>query len=202
MIEIDQSGKIEQTWLNTVLAFSNKHQYSILIPKKLKQTIIKKHKQKQTILKIFIIGLYYLLENYLHENKHIIIDNEYEGKQNYIKSSLLSLIRKKYPKFNKDLISISNISSNSKAHEVAINIQRKHIKPQKTLNQKDILKFLSGGSKKSKPASTMLFTHRLARHPSYLIMQPNHYLNLSVKELSHSKDSVNEVNILKKEVYK
>jgi hypothetical protein len=39
-IEVDQSGKIEQLSRESVITFSNINQYSVLIPKKVKQQVI------------------------------------------------------------------------------------------------------------------------------------------------------------------
>lgn len=168
-IEVDMSGKIEQTDMYTVVAFSNNHQYAVLLPKELKRKLIGKYrKEKQIILKLFVICVYYAIKDYLHQAELIVIDNEYEGKQNYIKSLLLDFIRNDYRNFDKNLIRIAHITKKSKAHEVASNVKRGFAKPQKTLLEKDIEKMIRGALM-SIPASTMfsaMLRHGLAWHPS------------------------------------
>lgn len=172
-IEIDMSGKIEQIDMDTVVAFSNNHQYAVLLPKGLKRILINKYrKDKQVILELFVICVYYTLRDYLHQIELIIIDNEYEGKQNYIKSLLLDFIRKDYRNFDKSLIRIAHITKKSKAHEFAVNVKRGFTRPQKTLSEKDIEKMIQGALM-SKPASTMFLAklrHGLARHPSSIFV--------------------------------
>jgi hypothetical protein len=162
IIEVDQSGKIEQTRLDTVVALSNEYQYAVLLPKSLKKKIIRKYrKERQIILKLFVVCLYYLLKDYLKTDCVIIIDNEYEGKQNYIKSSLLQIIRQKIPDFDKSLLKIMHVTKQSKAHKVAVDVIRGHSKPQMRLTGKHIMSLLfrknDQGAHKSKPASTTFF---------------------------------------------
>lgn len=184
-IEIDQSGKIEQTDMDTVIAFSNSHQYSILLPKELKRKLINRYRQeKQIFLKLFVICVYYTLRDYLHQVGLIIIDNEYEGKQNYIKSLLLDFIRKDYKDFDKNLIRIGHITKKSKAHAAAANVQRGFAKPQKTLSEKDMEKLIQGALS-SRPASTAFsakLRHGLAWHPSSTLTNIIfHYIKVSVR---------------------
>lgn len=148
-IEVDQSGKIEQTWLDTVIAFSNGIQYSVLLPAKAKKRLIQRHRsERQILLKLFVICIYYVIKDYLDELELIIIDNEYEGKQNYIKSSLLRLIRRDSPHFSSKSIRIAQITKMSDAHAVAISITRGHSKSQKTLSEKDVEQMMSQGARR------------------------------------------------------
>lgn len=147
-IEIDQSGKIEQTDMDTIIAFSNRHQYAVLLPKEVKRKLIKKYREgRQVILKLFVICVYYSIKDYLHEIEFIVIDKEYEGKDDYIKSLLLNFIRKDYPKFDRQLIKFSNVTKRSKAHEYAANIKRGYSKPQKILSEYDIEKMIQGAQR-------------------------------------------------------
>ena len=184
-IEVDQSGKIEQTEMDTVVAFSNNHQYAVLLPKELKRRLIGKYREeRQIILKLFVIYVYYTLRDYLHQIELIIVDNEYEGKQNYIKSLLLDFIRKDYRDFDKNLIRIAHITKKSKAHEVAANVKRGFAKPQRMLSEKDIEKMIQG-ARMSRPASTILsakLRHGSAWHPSSTSLNIiTYYLNFSFK---------------------
>jgi len=87
--QIDQSGKIEQTNKNTVLAMSNKKQYAIVIPRKIKRQLQEIYRRKGLtkffVYQIFTLGIYFLLEP-LKRTSKIIIDTEYPGKNKVIAS--------------------------------------------------------------------------------------------------------------------
>ena len=143
-IEVDQSGKIEMLSHDTVIACSNGKQYCIKIAKKIKQELFYNYKKeiKQLKYKLFCIGLYYCIERFLHDSKSIIIDDEYHGKNNLVKSILLSYIRKKYPNFDEKIIRFRNIGRKSNAHHVAIETFRKEHKPNEILTKKQIWRLL------------------------------------------------------------
>ena len=147
-IEIDQSGKIEDLRQDTVVAFSNSQQFSVLLPKKVKQELFQefRSKIKQLRFRVFAICMYYCLENYIKNKEMIFIDVEYEGKDSEIKSYLVPLIRKKYVNFDKDILRFSNIGKKSKAHEVAILTNRKVLKPNRILTKHDVIRKLIGDS--------------------------------------------------------
>ena len=143
-IEVDQSGKVELLSVDTIIACSNEKQYSIKIPKKLKQEIYYnyKNKIKQLKYKLFCIGVYYCLERFLTKSELIIIDDEYHGKNNLVKSVLLSYIRKKYFNFDNKIINFGNIGKKSNAHHVAIETFRGEHKPNEILTEKQIWRLL------------------------------------------------------------
>lgn len=144
-VEIDQSGKIEQLNKNTVIAFSNKYQYSVLIPKQIKQKFYRLYRGKTKNLRyrLYIIGIYYCLKNYLSQQESVIIDCEYIGKDNLIKSLLLNLIKREHQHpINSGIIRFSRIGKNSNAHAVAIDVYRGNRKPNHILSIKDIEKLI------------------------------------------------------------
>jgi hypothetical protein len=146
-IEIDQSGKIEQLNKDTVVAFSNEYQYSILIKKSIKREVFIKYKGKVKNLRyrLFCIGIYYCLKNYLHECQLIVIDFEYKGKENLIKSILLNYIRSIFDGFSPKIIRFGYITKNSNAHAVAIDVYRGHRKPNQILSLNEVEKWLKKG---------------------------------------------------------
>jgi len=143
-IEIDQSGKIEQLNKDTCIAFSNKNQYSILIPKELKQEVYKlyKGKIKELMYRLFCIGVYYCLRDYIKEKELITICCEYIGKENLIKSFLLNYLRKDYPEIDPKIIRFGKIGKKSNAHAVAIDVYRNNRKPNKILSLNQLEKCL------------------------------------------------------------
>ncbi|MBS3093528.1 hypothetical protein J4456_03030 [Candidatus Pacearchaeota archaeon] len=138
-IEVDQSGKIEQLDRDTVIAFSNDYQYSIFIPRKVKQEFYRLYRVriKHLRYKLFVIGIYYCLRDYFRLNELILIDCEYSGKENLIKSLLLNLFRK-YHLINPKIIHFGTIGKRSNAHAAAIDVFRENRKPNFTLSLKDI----------------------------------------------------------------
>lgn len=124
--QIDQSGKIEQTNLNTILCISNATWYAITIQAKTKrqlQEIFRRNGQiRNFILFTFCAGLSLLLTS---KQQHlVIIDREYYGKEAVIKSLLLKMVGvKKLPQLRFALI-----GKKSPAHVRALAITRKQIK--------------------------------------------------------------------------
>ena len=143
-IEIDQSGKIEQLNKDSVIAFSNKTQYSILIPKEVKQEVFRLHKGKIKELRyrLFCIGIYYCFRDYIKEKELITICCEYIGKENLIKSFLLDYLRKSYPMMDSKVIRFGKIGKSSNAHAVAIDVFRGNRKPNKILSLIEVEKCL------------------------------------------------------------
>lgn len=143
-IEVDQSGKIEQLNMDTVIAFSNKNQYSVLIPKKTKQELFKiyKGKIKELRYRIFCIGVHYCLRDYIKEKELITICFEYQGKENLIKSFLLDYFRKESAIIDQKIIRFGSIGKQSNAHAVAIDVHRGNRKPNKTITLQEIEKWL------------------------------------------------------------
>src|SRR3989338_3125557 len=105
-VEVDMSGKIEQTEIDTVVAFRNDEQYSIMLKKKIKTEILKEYRNKYKDIhyRLFAILIYYCIKNYLNKVQQIVIDQEYEGREEDIKRNLLRVIWKDYPSFDKKLI--------------------------------------------------------------------------------------------------
>ena len=142
------SGKIEDLRQSTVIAFSNSEQFSVLLPKKIKQELFQefRSKLKQLRFRIFAICLYYCLENYIKNKEIISIDVEYDGKDAEIKTYLIPLIRKRYSNFDKNIIRFSHVSKKSKAHEIAILTNREVLRPNKILTKQNIIEKLKGDS--------------------------------------------------------
>lgn len=143
-IEVDQSGKIEQLNRDTYIAFSDDEQYCIKLPKEIKQQIVYeyKNKVKQIISKLFAICIFYCVKEYVRKKELITVDLEYSGWEAFIKRDLVSLIKSKYPDFDKDIIRFGIITKESKAHKLAFKTFKSVEKPNKILTKKDILKWL------------------------------------------------------------
>lgn len=142
-IEIDQSGKIEE-YLDTVVAFRNKEQYSVLLKRKLKTEILTKYRNKHKDIhyRLFAILIYHCIKNYLHKAQSIIIDKEYEGREEDIKKHLIRFIWKDYPNFDKRLIKFSRLGKKSRAHSLAYHTFIGKLSPNKIISKKEIEKLI------------------------------------------------------------
>lgn len=128
-IEIDQSGKIEDTRTHTIMALSNGISYSIMIKAVIKRIIkniyILAGKPKIYTIQVFSLLVYLLLEKSTISSGMVIIDKEYKGQDNLIKSYITQLIHiRKKVKLSKEDIHFTQIGKKSKAHITAISAYR------------------------------------------------------------------------------
>ena len=138
--QIDQSGKIEDTAKNTILAYSNEIQKSILISRKTKRKIQEVFRlcgySKLYIYYLFAVGIYHLLIDFSTQ-KSITIDIEYPGKDKII----LQLIEKLLKAYNKPAhnIKFSRIGNHPKVHYAAYNVFSGKKKADCILRYKELL---------------------------------------------------------------
>ena len=139
-VEVDMSGKIEQTEMNTVVAFRNKEQFTVLLQRKIKTEFLTKYrsKYKDVHYRLFAILIYYCIKDYLSKIQLVIIDNEYEGREEDVKRNLLRLIWKTHPNFDKKLITISRIGKKSNTHRVAYQTFVGKLSPNKIITKKEV----------------------------------------------------------------
>ncbi len=143
-VEIDQSGKIGDTSIPTALALSNAQQLSVYISAEAKREIVRKLRRRgrltaKTYLEIFSAALFLLVKEHLDQLGQIVIDVEYAGHEDTIRTMLLNRIRKIALRFPATQITFRRIGKRSRAHELAIATFRKQIKPTRKLNAADIL---------------------------------------------------------------
>lgn len=145
--EIDQSGKIEWTQKPTVVALSNKTQFTILISAKEKrklQVSLRSRTPKRNITKqrirTFAILVFLLLKESPELRENVIIDVEYTGYDQQIKTHIINLFRKYDRPIDPDKISFRLIGKKSKAHQLAIETFRKRRKPDLIIVAEDILR--------------------------------------------------------------
>jgi hypothetical protein len=86
IVEVDQSGKVEDTKEDTVLALANGKQFSVLIPAPVKRACIQalrlQGRPASTFyLQLYTIALYFLLREHIEELSRVMIDNEYMGQE-------------------------------------------------------------------------------------------------------------------------
>jgi len=145
--KIDQSSKIEYTSKNTVIAYANHKQKSLLIKAKEKRKIEKIFRQAGKpyifIYKTFAILIYLLIKDDLDQISQIIIDTEYHGHEPLIKDFLLQIIRGKKGKLiDPDAICFRQIGRKSEAHKKAINTYKGKLDPDMVVASQDVLPYI------------------------------------------------------------
>jgi len=121
-VEIDQSGKIEETNKNTVLAFSNGKHGVVLIRSKTKRQLLEMFrrigKPKLFIYRTFTAGIFLLVEPYITSLSTIAIDTEWLGKDRLI-SDIFSEFVQKRKVLHKPNITFCFVGKNSPVHILA-----------------------------------------------------------------------------------
>ncbi|NOH04767.1 MAG: hypothetical protein HND47_23755 [Chloroflexi bacterium] len=143
-VEIDQSGKIGDTKVPTVLAFSNGQKYAILIPTTTKRKSLEKLRRQGRsgrflYSKLFAVGLYLLLKEHIHQLSELVIDVEYPGWNAEIKLYLLNMLRRRGVTFDTSKIHFRHIGKKSRAHAKAIAVYKKMEEADKTITLDEIL---------------------------------------------------------------
>ncbi|TSC91653.1 MAG: Uncharacterized protein CEN92_235 [Candidatus Berkelbacteria bacterium Licking1014_96] len=127
-IEIDQSGRIEDTSKLSVVAYSNDHHKSLLITardKKTIQVVFRKMGQpKLFVYKLFAVAIFVLIKNELKRIDQIIIDREYTGYENLIKQLIFEIAERNKKEIEKDIIHFHSIGRRCNAHGVSIKAYR------------------------------------------------------------------------------
>jgi len=149
IVELDQSGKLEQTSWDTVLAFSDGLQRAIRIPARVKQSVFNFLRRKYPervglfhLLQFFAAGLYLLLHPYLDQLTGVTIDREYPGNEGYIKGVLLNYLRREDPNLSSDLINFGRVEDGSPADELAWSVFRGKKDADQVISLEEILRVL------------------------------------------------------------
>ncbi len=143
-IEVDQSGKIENTRVDTVIAFSNSARAAVLIPAVVKRACIRTLRERdwrsQTfVFKIFAAALFVLILPYLEKIDRIVLNVEYPERMGDIKGLLLKFIRRQRRDFTREQIVSHSIGKQSAAHKQAIGVYRGRLSPDMILTAQQIL---------------------------------------------------------------
>lgn len=148
-IEIDQSGKVEDTKKLTVVCLANGKAKTLLISAQEKRKVLivmraldKPH--KNFVFRIFA-GLIFLL---IRDEKvdSLVIDREYPGHEAVIRNILLSLFDKN--KIKSPKVSFGQIGKKSRAHKEAISVFHGKRKPDIVVKASDVLKIFFSNKRK------------------------------------------------------
>lgn len=149
LIEIDQSGKIEQLNTPTTIGASNNIKLAIRITAASKQRLLFRLRKslipRGTLYPLlFSILVFILLIKLKKIPSKIIIDEEYSGKEQLIESTIHKLLSQKSSRWNGQILS-KRIGKHSLAHDVAWATHSK-IKKNKyhciKITESEILKYL------------------------------------------------------------
>jgi len=143
-VEVDQSGKIGDTRVPTVLAFSNEESYAILIPAKVKRECVQRLREqgrtgKTFYMRLFAIGLFFLLKDYAFEADQIAVDVEYPGRNAEVKLYLLNILWQADVRIDTEEIHFEHIGKSSRAHKKALAVYTKEQVPDKVIKLDEIL---------------------------------------------------------------
>jgi uncharacterized membrane-anchored protein YjiN (DUF445 family) len=153
-VEVDQSGKVENSRMATVLAFANGKRRAISIPATVKRKSIRELRQRgqkgsSFYYQIFATGLYLLLKDDITRINRLIVDVEYRRKDAIIREHLLNLFRRAGKKVDADQIQFARITKKSPAHRAAIQVLRGQKKPEHTVTIEELLKEFPKHEKRS-----------------------------------------------------
>lgn len=126
-IEIDQSGKIENTAKPTIIAFSGKKEKSLIIftgEKRKLQNHFRKIGKPNSFVYVTFAVLIYLLIKGERSIDEIVIDREYAGQEALIKSYLMQFLKRSGRNFDKRKIYFREIGRKSPAHDCAVKAYR------------------------------------------------------------------------------
>lgn len=136
---MDQSGKIDQTSLDTVIALTNGIKYTLLFKKRDKR-VVEKEFRKRKLQKIFMVIIFANLVAFVIKNskskKSVLIDTEYTGHNKFIEKIIQERLGNKCPK-----IKFGFVGKESKSDELAKKVARKKIKPDYIITASEVLDF-------------------------------------------------------------
>lgn len=146
-VEVDISGVIGQTHVDTVFALSNRKSRAIALPAAVKRAALRhlrgqKPPAKRPYLRIYAAGLFLLLEPLLSQLELITLDVEYTGLEASIKGMLLRHIRRVRGDFPKEAIAFKRIGKKARAHLLALQTFRGQLPPDKRITEAELLALL------------------------------------------------------------
>ena len=157
-IEVDQSGKIGDTQVPTVLAFSDGIERAILIPATVKRKCVRALRQRgetgRTLYwKLFAAGLFLLLCDHIEKTEQVTVDIEYPGHEGEIKRLLLQLCHRHGLFVPTGRIHFALVGKKSPAHRVAIQTFRGQRQPDRVVTSDDLLGLLDKQRDRGRPTA-------------------------------------------------
>lgn len=147
VVEIDQSGKLEQLDTGTAVAYANGKSGAIWITAKTKRNTINLFRKtliptKDSLAIFFAILIYVLIEK-LSKETLLKIDEEYTGKDKIISETLEKLLGRNSARAWKGRIRFTRIGKHSPAHKLCWTIHRsKNRQKVRTIKLEEISRLL------------------------------------------------------------
>ena len=145
-VDIDMSGRIEETTRPTVLALANGLSGSILISASEKRIVLdtlRKMKPHWSTTYVHVIVfstlLCLLLEDHLQKIGFVVIDPEYEGHEATIKDRVMNHLRRRGIEIRRDQIDFRRVGKRSPAHDLAIRVFRRKGSPDREISARYVL---------------------------------------------------------------
>jgi hypothetical protein len=143
---VDQSGKVENTELKTVVAYSNGTSKSIVISgadkRRLQRVFRSISKPHVFVYKVFSCLIFLLLKEEMKSIDEVVIDREYTGREDLIIKYLVEFMRRGGDDLNPDCISFEEIGKKNRAHGRAIATFRGNLKPDIIVTSDKLIKWL------------------------------------------------------------
>jgi len=143
---IDQSGRVEYTSHDTVVAYSNGKTKSVRMKaadKRRVQAVFRDvGKSKMFAYKTFAILIYLLVKDEVREVTEVVIDPEYPGHEHIIKNILLQIMRRHHRFVGRERIHFRSIGKHHAAHKLAIEVFRGRRQPDLIVAFHDVLEFI------------------------------------------------------------
>jgi len=149
IIEIDQSGKVEETAKDTVVAFADTRGFkrSVKISAREKRALQKFFrklgKPRFYTYKVFAVLVFILIQDYLSKLDRIVIDPEYPGYEELLRNLIFELIKTKDNQFERKNITFKQIGKKAGAHVIAYKTFRRKQKAHQIVTVKDVLRIIA-----------------------------------------------------------
>ena len=143
-LQIDQSGKIEQTNVNTVVALANGKYFTVVLRKKDKRIIEKIFKKIGKIKSypyIVFASLVAILLKEASVKQRVVVDREYIGHENTIRERVLHYLLV-LGENHEPMIVFGHVGKLSRAHDTAAKVGSKKIKPNKIVSIEEVLELV------------------------------------------------------------
>ncbi len=149
--QVDQSGKIEQTNLDTIIAITNNKHFSIVLGKKDKrilEKVFKKIGKSKSYPFIIFAALLAILFKLVSVKNKITVDREYVGHENTIRERTLYFLHNLGVEDTATIV-FGHVGKLSRAHDLAAKVGAKKIKPDKVVGLKEVLELILEITKKT-----------------------------------------------------
>ncbi|GAB4462602.1 MAG: hypothetical protein Kow00120_29380 [Anaerolineae bacterium] len=145
-VEVDQSGRVDETNRATVLALADGMAYSVAISAGDKRECIQALRGRRwgkdpTTLYVLLFAtlLYLLLREHAGKLDRVIIDTEYPGHEAIIKGHVLNLFQRSGVRVDPMIFSFQQVGKKSPAHALGARVFRGKAAPDRRLTAAEVL---------------------------------------------------------------